>query len=75
MAIFTIIIVIISMILKIRYMWSDTGSSSLISVGDIRKYHDPEKKFAVGPETSPTRWTSKDYPVKEESSYSWKNGF
>lgn len=56
-------------------MWSDTGSSALNSVGDTRKYHDPEKKFSVGPETSPTRWSSKDYPVKEESSYSWKNGF
>jgi hypothetical protein len=58
-----------------RYMWSDTGSSALNSVGDTRKYHNPEKKFSVGPETSPTRWSSKDYPVKEESSYSWKNGF
>ena len=37
-------------------MWSDTGCSSHDSDGDIKKYHNPEKKFYVGPETSPYRY-------------------
>lgn len=43
-----------------RYMWSDTGSSVYDSLGDIKKFHDPEKKIYVGPETPPERWGAMD---------------
>jgi hypothetical protein len=43
-----------------RYMWSDTGSSIYDSIGDIKKFHDPEKKIYVGPETPPERWSVMD---------------
>lgn len=41
-------------------MWSDTGSFIYDSRGDVKTYHDPEKKCSFGPETIPHRYFSND---------------